>query len=767
MERFSNIIVILGAMFYNVPYYSPGREVRNMIGAFNRTVRSSAVIILALLSIALAFIGCSGGANSVTPDNTFSGCLQQAEETSNRVLWGYYLMYLNEDHTSLTVLPSRGTTWHLNALGIIEQYNPKAVTILNTYTHSDGTITASVSMKHPMENMPKYTAFDIRGIMMLPAKYYFPMTKVKLPGLKLGEAALLNADGYTRRWNPSEFSSAVSPFNYFDGKLIPEGMGILANATVNPYRCFFTNPNRRYFESGKEDVRHYHVSFPPGKQVFGYAVDASWGEPTSNIGSDGQPTKIPQSFQLTANSIEPYNITLSSTQSELVCSIGIYASGSMNLTIKVEDWNKGAYVPFDKVKIEAPDLFDGIKNPWTGSGNDYSYAYQIVLPNTKQVFPGKYPVLFSMEVPDVDNTFVPGFPLTAYQVFWAEVKEINPPFCSSLKGIHNLFAGSGNLNGTPGALHMDCAFLPAKVGGTGGLIFDGGIVGGNQHIQVAAIPGTGGNTTANTLFQRKGIDAGRALVVQTNSFNGHIILVNDSDADNMLIFNATGTLLKNYDLGDGQDGLNEPVALVANPSNGDIWLIGHKGNQGIHLERWAYVEGEYGFFQYIADPASTVDLSTYLGSNPKPLGIAVNGLWEMLYVFHARNKGSIEVFDISLVPPVRLDKWSRSNVIGLDVTPTNVSGLRKLIGGDIVIDHADGEDLAKCRILVFANVPDIGSRLVRVDGWCQYLNQSNLGSPFACMAINNLPNVLDRCLVLFPVVPSVNYLTFLAPVSNW
>jgi len=346
------------------------------------------------------------------------------------------------------------------------------------------------------------------------------------------------------------------------------------------------------------------------------------------------------------------------------------------------------------------------------------------------------------------------------------VVEIPPPFCLSQKGIHSVFSGSYNISGTPGALHMDASFLPDKVGGTGSLLFDGGISGGNELVQIAAIPGAGGPVGATTLFQRQGLNAGRALVVQTDELSGHVLLVTDADPDNLLIYDAAGTYLTEYDLGTGDASWNEPVALVTDPTNGDVWMIGHKGSQGIDMERWAYIE-QGSTFTYTADFSARVDLLPYMGSDPKPLGIALNGEMHRLYVFHAMDNGTIDVFDYSQFPPTHMDEWSRSNVMGQPIAPSSVSGLRKYVGADLIIDHVGGEDAAQCHMLAFANTASGGSVLIKLDVWAQQMNFASLGTPFACMAINNLPNPSDRTLVLFPTVQSINYIAFLAPTSGW
>ncbi len=882
---------------------------------------------------------------SVTPEQA---CFSDDSE-SNRMFWGYYRMHLSADHTRIDVEPVRNVSMHLNALSVMEAYDPNSVSLGEAYVDpDDGTITVEITLTHPLPDFTKYTAFDVRGIVMLPAQVEYPTLGLTSPGTIPGQAALLNADGYTRRWNPTEFSGQPKMFHYFDGILLPPGLGSKADALVNPFRTFISNPQRNYFEAGASLSKHYHLSFPPGPMIFGYAVDGSWephnitdtfftqfaeddvdknnwkaknqdggisdfwqcgwfedsvnvkdefcesfGAPedaailyspkfdvpadTSDItlelkhiisfdednelggemctvfitpdqsvdtavqltasnhpydflddpvcgfdwwltdhtqpkpdkfdlsgvlslfegenywiafafvtlnGDDGTnnggwtlnqmriinanapPENIPGSFPLKANSIEPYSVQLIETSGNLECSLGEYAGGSINLKVEVKDWQLGASVPFSGVSLEAPDLFTGIVHPWTGGGNQSTYTYEIIVENDLMAHPGEYPALFAISVPDDDPNYLPTDPLAAYMMFNLEVNEIDPPFCLTQDGIHNTYSGAFQLIGAIPNLHIDCDFMPIIAGGAGGLLFDGGISGNNEMIKVAAIDADGGDVPATTIIQKSGTEAGNALVLQSNEYNGHILVVTDNDRDNLLVYNAAGELLKDsIDLGIGEDSINEPVCLTANPNNGDIWIVGHKGNDGIHLERWAYIE-QGDLFDYVKDPASKIDLDPFLGPDPKPLGIEINGKYNYLYLFHARYFGTVDIFDLSSTPPVKNTDWSRSNIFSETLALTGVPGLRKLIGGDILIDHTGGENDARCRILLFANTQSGASQLVKMDTWCQILNSVSLGSPYACAAINNLSSVNDRSLVLFPMYPSTAYSLFLPP-DNW
>ncbi len=717
--------------------------------------------ITVLLLTLLPLSGCTNSSGPVEPSlypdlsESTSG-----QAVSNRYLLSQYDLFFNEDRTSCELTPAREGTLHLNVLHFVEFFAPGNVAVDDWYLHEDGTLTVAILFRHPFD-IKEYTLFDLRGIMMMPAAYWWPEHVVNTPGMFVGQSALLNPDGFTRRWNPYEFMDKPVPFSYFDGALT-KGMGEFVETVVNPYRTYWTDTNRMYFLAGNEVINHFHLSIDPGQARVGLAFDCSWEEPI--VPSAGS-LMIPGHFPLTANSIEAYDIQIAGLEGQLECSVGEYAGGSQNVHVNVKSWQKEAYVFFTTVNLEIPDLFEGVINPWTGGGTSSDFTYQFNISNPSIKEPGQIVGLMSVESAKKDGTYVEGMPLTAYQLLVLDIVEVAPPMCNSSTAIHSTFGGSFSLNGSNGITHLDSSFLPKLIGGEGALFFDGGIEGGVQRIQAAAIPPLGGNVSTNTLIKRTGYNAGNSLVVQSNEYNGHLYVVSDSDPDNFLIFDGTGALLKEFDLGDGENGHNEPVSVTTDPSNGDVWLIGDKGNEGIHLERLVYLEqGEP--FDYVFHTAAKIDLSPWLGSDPKPLGIGINTYYKRLYMFHARNNGSVEVFDISVYPPVHLDEWSSSSIFLKEITPTQVAGLRKYIGGDLVIDHVDGDFEGRCKILIFANTYDGSSMLVKLDVWAQTISTANLGSPYSCMALSNLTAPSDRSLVFFPM-PMVNEYMIYYPQAGW
>jgi hypothetical protein len=722
-----------------------------------------AAFVSLLLFVPLILLGCSSGSNPVMPSPGSITPQSGLHENSGRTLWGWYNMHVSADHSSVTVEPVRNALFHLNALLLVETLNPDSLAVTAWTLHDDGTITAAVKMSHPLgEDETRTIGFDLRGIVMFPSQYEFPTLQALTPGILVGQNAHLNPDGYTRRWNPTEYAGAPAPFNYFDGSMIKAGKGALCTATVNPYIAFWTNPDRRMFMPGGSDERLYHLSFAPGPMTFAYAIDVSWGVPDA-VDDEGKPVEVPGSFPLTCNSIEPYTIEIKEITGKLECSLGLYAGGSASVSVYTADWQDNASVFLDHIRLEAPALFDGtVSHASKAEGKGYTY-YGFDITNQKAVLPGEYPVLLAMDLPDSDPYWLGDVPLTAYQLFSVEVVEINPPFCLDKNTIHSVGPGIYDIDNSYSNTHNDCAFMPISVGGQGGLLFDGGKSGNTEHIQYAAISGTGGVADAATLIFRSGTEAGNATFIEANEHTGHLLIFTNADPDNLLVYNTFGQKLLEKDLGTGN---HEPVLMTSDQSNGDIWMVVHLDDGAIQLERWAYIYGGPGLFDYAYDPDGTVDLMPYMTVNPRPLGLAINSHFHYLYFFHADINGSVEVFNITTMPPVQNETYSRIGVMGAPITPTAVPSSRRLIGADLLIDHVNGEEVAQCRILAFANVQGGTSRLTRLDAWCQTLATGYFSGQYACATLNNLYPVEDRALILFPLTGSMNYSIFLAP-DNW
>ena len=141
-----------------------------------------------------------------------------------------------------------------------------------------------VTLIHPYPGLSQYIGFDVAGIFMSKGTLAgFQDPKLIMAGQ--GETRLLNPDGYTRWWNPSEFSIAGVPiFRYKDGLLGSKNSVEHFNCTLNGYKLFSddltkdqdiltsTPKDRMPFIDGSSNTRHYKIDFTGGV-VFNYAVD--------------------------------------------------------------------------------------------------------------------------------------------------------------------------------------------------------------------------------------------------------------------------------------------------------------------------------------------------------------------------------------------------------------------------------------------------------------------------------------------------------------
>ena len=161
--------------------------------------------------------------------------------------------------------------------------------------------------------MAYYKGFDVRGISMADGSV---VGAHDASVLRAGpnDSRLLNPDGYTRFWNPTEFTSTDTLFGFTKGKLAGPAF---PNSTINPYKYFADNlgpddsvqgldpGNRGVFTDGSTNSRTYQIQFKQGLKTpfdFNYAIDASWSAPDPAYAPD-----FPvQAYFPSANVQEPF-----------------------------------------------------------------------------------------------------------------------------------------------------------------------------------------------------------------------------------------------------------------------------------------------------------------------------------------------------------------------------------------------------------------------------------------------------------------------------
>ncbi len=383
-----------------------GLEVKNMHRLLFNVIFVIPVIIL--------LIGCSSGTSPTSPDE---GNLSTAISKSCHLPWGLWQFTADPINQILDVVQLRTGDMHLNALPFLEP--PKLVYLtLGSVAFNGNIVDADIGLRHPFAGLIQFTGFDVCGILITNGS----ISGFDDPGLVMaseGDTRLLNPDGYSRWWNPSEFPvNDGTMFAYNDGLLGAPDSSADFNCTLNGYKYFcdaLTDPDapvseipvgsRGMFSVGQKNIRHYAIELGTDGLVFNYAVDANWVFPDG-----GPPWDAPDDFPSNANRPEAYRISISETENTL-WNDGIDSGGDLCLSIDVYDWfNAGS----NTVKVESSGNFTtAVSSIPNGGGTGYS-TYEIdIIDATSSEGSIEYFVSVECEVTGYGGN-IPGQPLTSY-----------------------------------------------------------------------------------------------------------------------------------------------------------------------------------------------------------------------------------------------------------------------------------------------------------------------------------------------------------------
>ncbi len=338
--------------------------------------RTLLINIQVMFLVTLTALSCNR--NPIDPDveKPVDPAIVRSSETSHQCL-GYSLLTIDTEKVEASIQALRGGNSHFNITGIMN--GTMGVSIAMVPAASDpqnGLFAIDITLAHPFGSKPLLTGFDVKGILMTPGTLNIGALVFADPSK--GEARLLNADNYSRWWNPVEFTTP-GLFGYTQGTLTPTPDGLLT-ASVNPYKYYadilsaesnlslvqdapVPDPlGRGVFLAGSENTRRYEIQFPmnPGpKIVFGYAIDASWSAPGVN-----PPVDIPNDFPIDANQPEAFNIVVVPTANNLYYdSESGVGGGVLRVKINVHDWQglESGNIADETLAVTlfSPDLFDG------------------------------------------------------------------------------------------------------------------------------------------------------------------------------------------------------------------------------------------------------------------------------------------------------------------------------------------------------------------------------------------------------------------------
>jgi len=414
---------------------------------------SPVIITLAVI------IGCGGRGGPLDPGLTARD--ESLSDHNGQVLWALYDIRADASTGQVDIVPLRNVQFQSNATRFLQP--PASPTNLLGVSVDipgsdipNGMIACDVSIKHPFPGT-KFWGFDVRGIVM---------------GGGSGEVELLNADGYTRWWNPTEFTTVGTIFGYTEGIMSPPGA--LPTTLVHPYKYFADslgpddpmvidpasrgafNPN----DPGKVS-RRYELQFPDvgGKPDFHfkYAITASWEAP------DGSAPWEVSDFPIGANQPEAYQVSILDDGSTLYRE-GASFGGDLKLRVTVYDWQKpynpdGMPGELGALKVECASVglssTDILPTAIVSAGPDFnSVSYQFAIEDLAPSEAGLVDVWVIAESANV-TTYAPdiggitGFDypedavLSAYNKLKVEVSDTAPP--DEDKMIHVLEPNCGEI----------------------------------------------------------------------------------------------------------------------------------------------------------------------------------------------------------------------------------------------------------------------------------------------------------------------------------
>ena len=370
--------------------------------------------------LGLSISSCGGRGKVVDPGLNPLPMTGQSDQTvggAKSSLWGLFDIVGDPSTGRIIVTPLRGVEFQANATKFLQPpsspSNLLAVALVPGQSDiPNGLVACDVSIHHPFPGT-KFWGFDVRGIVMGQSAFQFK---------------LLNPDGYTRWWNPTEFTTVGTIFGYTEGALAPKGP--TPPSICSPYKYFadslgaedpmvISPASRGVFTPNSPGVatRRYIIQFPTVGGVpdfhFKYAITASWEAP------DGSAPWSVDKFPITANQAEAYQISILDVGSTLYNEKG-NAGGDLNLKITVYDWQKpynpaGMEGELAALRMDCGDLgfvggLDVLPTATASPGPDInSVSYIVTIPDLSPTTAGTFDLLVTAESANV-TTYAPDIP---------------------------------------------------------------------------------------------------------------------------------------------------------------------------------------------------------------------------------------------------------------------------------------------------------------------------------------------------------------------
>jgi len=339
-------------------------------------------LTLIFACVIVLYTGCSGSSSPVIPDADIpspSISNNNNSLSSGREIWGLWHVRINAETAEAEIIPLRTAEWHVNTVTYLEKGGYSTMQLKDIIINNSS-VELNVGLTHPFPGLYAWSGFDVRGIFISDGSYDNFHSDGDLTMSEPDEPKLLNADGWTRWWNPYEFPTASIPIlGYVDGLYGRKNEQVHFRNTLNPYKYFSDDLTQNeefpadmdferrglFLASTSLNWRHYSLDFGEISNCydFNYAVDASHafgpeGDGNSSPGIGEVPDPF---FPIEANMPEPFAIEVDESVNTLYYKDESNWGGEIVLEIKVYDWqgmrrDDGIPAEIEELRVESPTL---------------------------------------------------------------------------------------------------------------------------------------------------------------------------------------------------------------------------------------------------------------------------------------------------------------------------------------------------------------------------------------------------------------------------
>ncbi|MCX6645904.1 MAG: PKD domain-containing protein [bacterium] len=330
------------------------------------TVLLGMVILLVLLCT-----GCSSGDRNPSAPDTQVGMTSDTawfeQNPAKTYLLGYFDCQLDVENKTIEIVPNRTVDFTLNLVPFLNKMNiPKyGITFDSVAFHQDDPsflgVDVEFSIYHPFPGYDQYQGYDVMGVVIGDGSSTLDYQNLRVAehGMDL---YMTNADGYTRWFNPSEFTTELifgwAPGGYqnFEG-----------NATLNPYKYyakhlekdqdlwFFLTVGPNFdgvFENGVGRTMKLEFPMPDPGLKFSYAVVLAWEDEGDGPyhpyhRDEAVAAKITQTPDLYFNEID-------GSGGDLILDIDLFAWKKQPTTIRLESGVLQNVMPFNAATYASP-----------------------------------------------------------------------------------------------------------------------------------------------------------------------------------------------------------------------------------------------------------------------------------------------------------------------------------------------------------------------------------------------------------------------------